>query len=143
MDAEVLRAGVVLAEVETRPEEDQSGPPAVECSTAAHRCALRGGAPWLGSWRQTLGQLLQRLEAHRGGSRRWCLALGSRGTTSMVERGRARWRWCWRFEKTLLLTEDKAGDKDAVIGTHGTGKVEHDAVRRTWRRCCMDYAWRS
>jgi hypothetical protein len=49
MDAEVLRAGVVLAEVETRPEEDQSGPPAVECSTAAHRCALRGGCSlaWL------------------------------------------------------------------------------------------------
>jgi hypothetical protein len=43
MDAEVFRAGVVLAEVETRPEEDQSGPPAVECSTAARRCALRGG----------------------------------------------------------------------------------------------------
>jgi hypothetical protein len=34
MDAEVLRAGVVLTEAETRPEEDQCGPPAVECPVA-------------------------------------------------------------------------------------------------------------
>jgi hypothetical protein len=32
---------------------------------------------------------------------------------SVAERGRGRWRWCWRFEKSLLLTEDKARDKDS------------------------------
>jgi hypothetical protein len=45
--------------------------------------------------------------------------VGSRGTTSAVERGRARWRWCWRFEQTLLLTEDKAEDKDGGTGARG------------------------
>jgi hypothetical protein len=61
MDAEVLRAGVVLTEAETRPEEDQCGPPAVECPVAEEEggsSLLRsegGGAPRLGSWRQTLG----------------------------------------------------------------------------------------
>jgi hypothetical protein len=34
VDVEVLRAGVMLAEAETRSEEDLSGPPAVECPTA-------------------------------------------------------------------------------------------------------------
>jgi hypothetical protein len=60
MDAEVLRAGVVLAEAMMRPEEDQSGPPVVECPTAEEeggRSSLcsEGGAPRLGSCRQTLG----------------------------------------------------------------------------------------
>jgi hypothetical protein len=100
MDAEVLRAGVVLTEAKVRPEEDQSGPPAMECPKAEEeggRSSLRsqGGAPQLGSWRQTLGQLLWRLEARRGGSRRRRPAVGSRGTTSAAEQERARWRWCW------------------------------------------------
>jgi hypothetical protein len=103
MDAEVLRAGVVLAEAKARPEEDQSGLPTVECPTVEEeggRSSLRseGGAPRLGSWRQTLGQLLWRLEARRGVSRRWRPTVGSRGTTSVAERERMRWRWCWRFE---------------------------------------------
>jgi hypothetical protein len=90
MDAEVLRAGVVLAEAKARPEENQSGPPAVECPTAEEegdRLSLRseGGASQLGSWRQTLGQLLWRLEARRGVSRRRRPTVGSRGTTSAVE----------------------------------------------------------
>jgi hypothetical protein len=53
MDAEVLRARVVLAEAKARPEEDQSGPPAVECPATEEeggRSSLRskGGAPQLG-----------------------------------------------------------------------------------------------
>jgi hypothetical protein len=100
MDAEVLRARVLLAEAKARPEEDQSGPPAVECPATEEeggRSSLRskGGAPQLGSWRQTLAQLLRRLEAHRGGSRQWRPAVGSRGMTSAAERERARWQWCW------------------------------------------------
>jgi hypothetical protein len=134
MDAEVLWVGVVLAEVKARPEEDQSGPPAVECPTAEEeegRSSLRseGGAPRLGSWRQMLGQRLWRLEARRGVSRRRRPAVGSRGTTSVAERERVRWRWCWRFEQSLLLTEDKAGDKDG-------------GNRHTWRSG-MACAWRS
>jgi hypothetical protein len=91
--------------------------------------ALRRGAPRLGSCRQTLGQLLWRLEARQGVSRRRRLVVGSRGTTSAAERESARWRWCWRFEQSLLLTEDKAGDKDC-------------GNRRTWRSG-MACAWRS
>jgi hypothetical protein len=93
-------AGGVLGEAKVRPKEDQSGPPAVECLTAEEEegcSSLRsegGGAPRLGSWRQTLGQLLRRLEARRGGSCRWRPAVGSRGTMSAVEQGRVRWRWC-------------------------------------------------
>jgi hypothetical protein len=86
---------------------------------AARCCAPRGGAPRLGSWRQMLGQLLRRLEARRGGSHRWRPTVGSRGTTSAAERGRARWQWCWRFEQTLLFTEDKAEDKDGGTGARG------------------------
>jgi hypothetical protein len=41
VDAEVLRAGVMLAEVETRPEEDQSGPPTVECPAGKKKVASR------------------------------------------------------------------------------------------------------
>jgi hypothetical protein len=134
VDVEVLRAGVMLVEAETRPEEDQSGPPVVECPTTEEeggRSSLRseGGAPRLGSCRQTLSQLLLRLEAHRGISRRRCPVVGSRGTTSAAEQERARWRWCWRFEQSLLLTEDKAGDKDGEN-------------RRTWRSG-MACAWRT
>jgi hypothetical protein len=85
-------AGDMLGEAKARPEEDQSGPPTVECPTAKEeegRSSLRseGGAPRLFSWRQTLGQLLRRLEARWGGSRRWRPAVGSRGTTSAAERG--------------------------------------------------------
>jgi hypothetical protein len=52
MDAEVLWVGVVLAEVKARPEEDQSGPPAVECPTAEEeeegRSSLRSEGVLLG-----------------------------------------------------------------------------------------------
>jgi hypothetical protein len=41
VDAEVLRAGVMLAEAETRPEEDQSGPPTVECPVGKKKAASR------------------------------------------------------------------------------------------------------
>jgi hypothetical protein len=50
VDVEVLWAGVMLAEAETRPEEDQSGPPAVECPTAEEggRSSLRSEGVLLG-----------------------------------------------------------------------------------------------
>jgi hypothetical protein len=39
VNVEVLRARVMLAEAETRPEEDQSGPPTVECPTGKKKAA--------------------------------------------------------------------------------------------------------
>jgi hypothetical protein len=51
VDVEVLRAGVMLAEAETRPEEDQSGLPAVECPTVEEeggRSSLRSEGVLLG-----------------------------------------------------------------------------------------------
>jgi hypothetical protein len=50
MDVEVLRAGVVLAEVKVRPEEDQSGLPAVECPAVEEvgRSSLRSEGVLLG-----------------------------------------------------------------------------------------------
>jgi hypothetical protein len=41
VDVEVLRAGVMLVEAEMRPEEDQSGPPTVECPTGKKKAASR------------------------------------------------------------------------------------------------------
>jgi hypothetical protein len=41
VDVEVLRAGVMLVEAETRSEEDQSGPPTVECPTGKKKAASR------------------------------------------------------------------------------------------------------
>jgi hypothetical protein len=41
VDVEVLRAGVMLAEAEMRPEEDQSGPPTVECLAGKNKVASR------------------------------------------------------------------------------------------------------
>jgi hypothetical protein len=51
MNAEVLQAGVVLTEVKARLEEDQSGPPAVECPTTEEeegRSSLRSEGVLLG-----------------------------------------------------------------------------------------------
>jgi hypothetical protein len=42
VNAEVLRARVMLAESETRPQEDQSGPPTVECPAGMKKAASRG-----------------------------------------------------------------------------------------------------
>jgi hypothetical protein len=39
VDVEVLRAEVMLVEAETRPEEDQSGPPMVECPVGKKKVA--------------------------------------------------------------------------------------------------------
>jgi hypothetical protein len=39
VDVEVLRAGVMLAEAETRLKEDQSGPPTVECPVGKKKVA--------------------------------------------------------------------------------------------------------
>jgi hypothetical protein len=39
MDVEVLRAGVMLAEAETRPEGDQSGSPTMECPAGKKKAA--------------------------------------------------------------------------------------------------------
>jgi hypothetical protein len=41
VDVEVLQAGVMLVETETRPEEDQSGPPTVECPAGKKKAASR------------------------------------------------------------------------------------------------------
>jgi hypothetical protein len=41
VDVEVLRVGVMLAESKTRPEEDQSGPPTVECPAGKKKAASR------------------------------------------------------------------------------------------------------
>jgi hypothetical protein len=140
-------AGGMLGEVKARPEQDQSGPPAVECPVAEEeegRLSLRfeGGAPRLGSWRQMLGQLLRRLVARRGGSRRWRPAVGSRGMKSAAERGRARWRWCWRFEQTLLLTEDKVEDKDGRTGARGGAAwPAHGGREGRWHGAQLQLAW--
>jgi hypothetical protein len=53
MDTEVLRAEVVLTEAETRPEEDQSGPPAVECLVVEEegdRSSLRSDGGCSSAW---------------------------------------------------------------------------------------------
>jgi hypothetical protein len=107
MDVEVLRVGVALAEAEMRPEEDQSGPAGVECPAAKEeeegRSSLRFEGGCSSAW---LVEANPRAAAPAVG--------GASGRfTSVAERGRGRWRWCWRFEKTLLLTEDKAQDKDS------------------------------
>jgi hypothetical protein len=41
VDVKLLRAGVMLAEAETRLEEDQSGPPTVECPAGKKKKASR------------------------------------------------------------------------------------------------------
>jgi hypothetical protein len=41
VDVKVLQAGVMLAEAETRSEEDQSGPPTVECPAGKKKAASR------------------------------------------------------------------------------------------------------
>jgi hypothetical protein len=54
MDAEVLRVGVALTEAEMRPEEDQSGPPGVECPAAEEeeegRSSLRSEGGCSSAW---------------------------------------------------------------------------------------------
>jgi hypothetical protein len=42
VDVEVLRVGVMLAESKTRPEEDQSSPPTVECPRVEEEGGLSG-----------------------------------------------------------------------------------------------------
>jgi hypothetical protein len=73
---EVLRGGVVLAQAEMGPEDGQSG------SSVWRHLKQEGegngdsslhsrDAPWLGSQKKMLGQLLRQLEASRRGSRWW------------------------------------------------------------------------
>jgi hypothetical protein len=124
---EVLWGEAEVIAMEARSKDDRSDPSTVERPVAEEadsvdfeslrRSSLRALRSTVG-WERTRASASERVQLVVG--------LGGVGQQRQREEQGGSATGRWRCEKTTLLTEYKAGDKDGVVSAHGSGEVGHD-----------------